>query len=123
VRVSVGEGRLTCHVLDASLGVPAVGVALTLVRLGDGDVREVLVRTRTDGDGRTAAPLLDGDDVVPGRYQLELEVGRYFAGRPGVGATPYLDVVPVRFGVAEGADHVHVAVLVTPWSYTTYRGS
>jgi 2-oxo-4-hydroxy-4-carboxy-5-ureidoimidazoline decarboxylase len=122
VRVSA-ERRLTCHVLDASLGVPAAGVALTLSRVTDADVAEVLVRATTDGDGRTGRPLLDGDAFAPGRYLLEADVGGYFAGRPGLGATPWLDVVPLRFGVADDAGHVHVALLVTPWSYTTYRGS
>jgi 2-oxo-4-hydroxy-4-carboxy-5-ureidoimidazoline decarboxylase len=115
--------RLTCHVLDASLGVPAAGVALSLSRLVDGDVPEVLVRAITDGDGRTGAPLLDGDALAPGRYLLEVDVGSYFAGRPGLGSTTWLDVVPLRFGVGEDPGHVHVALLVTPWSYTTYRGS
>lgn len=107
---------LTCHVLDASAGTPAAGVAYTLRRDG-----EVLATGTTNADGRTDAPLLA--DAAPGRYVLEWEVGPYFADRPDLASTPYLDVVPIAFGVAAEQEHVHVALLVTPWSYTTYRGS
>jgi hydroxyisourate hydrolase len=121
--VTAGDRRLTCHVLDAGLGRPAAGVPITLSRIVDGSALDVLVRTTTNADGRTDEPLLDGAELAPGRYLLELDVGEHFAGRPGLASTPYLDVVPVRFGVAEESGHVHVALLVTPWSYTTYRGS
>jgi 5-hydroxyisourate hydrolase len=95
--------RVTTHVLDTSAGRPAAGVGFTF-----GDATGV-----TDADGRA----LVAADVAPGRYELRFAVGAYF------GDDAWLDVVPVRFGVAAGWDHVHVALLVTPWSYTTYRGS
>ncbi|MCU1486371.1 MAG: uraH [Actinomycetia bacterium] len=104
--------RLTTHVLDVTKGLPAAGVAIELARL---DIPEVLARTTTDADGRTGEPL--ATDLEPGRYVLTYGIGDYF------GTDEYLDVVPIRFGVPSGAEHVHVALLVTPWSYTTYRGS
>ena len=116
------ERGLTCHVLDVTRGAPASGVVVTLSRL-DGASREVLVTTATNADGRTDAPLLSGDDLVPGRYELAFAVGDHFAGTANVGAPRFLDVVPIHFGVAPDVGHVHIALLVTPWSYTTYRGS
>ena len=104
--------RLTTHVLDVTKGLPAAGVAIELTRL---DPPEVLVRTTTNADGRTDEPLATG--LAPGRYVLAFRIGDYF------GTDEYLDVVPIRFGIPSGAEHVHVALLVTPWSYTTYRGS
>jgi 5-hydroxyisourate hydrolase len=125
----MGEARLTTHVLDLTAGRPAAGMALVLSRLGDGGGE--LVRARLNADGRTDGPLLQGDALVPGRYELLWSVGSYFGGSAdteaaigeGPAGAPYLDEVPIRFGVAEGVGHLHVALLVTPWSYTTYRGS
>jgi 5-hydroxyisourate hydrolase len=123
--------RLTTHVLDLTSGRPAAGLAVVLSRL-DGPTAEPVARATTNADGRTDAPLLEGSALVPGRYELAFAVGDWFAAQGG--ATPgstagspeglrYLDVVPVHFGVAPDGDHLHVALLVTPWSYTTYRGS
>lgn len=110
--------RLTLHVLDTTRGLPAAGLAFSLARLGpDGPV--AVASSTTDADGRSHGPVLAGDALVPGTYQLEFDVGAHF----GLSGARYLDVVPVRFGVAPTDDHVHVALLVTPWSYTTYRGS
>ncbi len=114
--------RLTCHVLDATAGRPAAGVAVTLRRLSGADATEVpaevLVETVTDADGRA---LLVADGPGPGRYEVAFAVGDHFGLDP---AERYLDVVPVHIGVPAGDDvHVHVALLATPWSYTTYRGS
>src|ERR1700712_3121737 len=125
----MSEGRLTTHVLDLTTGRPAAGMALVLSRLGDGGGE--LVRTRLDADGRTDGPLLQGAALAPGRYELLWSVGDYFGGPDdgegaigeGAAGAPSLDEVPIRFGVNEGIGHLHVALLVTPWSYTTYRGS
>jgi 5-hydroxyisourate hydrolase len=105
--------RLTTHVLDTAHGRPAAGVAVTLRRDG-----EVVAEAVTNVDGRTDAPLLEGADLVAGVYELTFAVGDYFTGAEG-----FLGDVPVRFTVAAGAGHVHVPLLVSPWSYTTYRGS
>lgn len=106
-------GRITTHVLDTARGCPAAGVAVTLVRDGT-----TLASTRTNADGRTDAPLLEDPPI--GVYELRFAVGAYFA----TGADPaFLDVVPVRFGVADPAAHLHVPLLVSPWAYSTYRGS
>jgi 5-hydroxyisourate hydrolase len=118
-------GRLTTHVLDTANGRPAAGMAVALYRLGPGpDDRALLVRTTTDADGRAPAPLLAGDDLTPGVYELVFAVGPYFAARSAApSGLPFLDRVPVRFGIADPDAHYHVPLLVSPWSYTTYRGS
>ena len=109
------SGRLTTHVLDTARGRPAAGVEIELARL-DGDEREVLGTTTTNDDGRTSAPLLE-DDLAAGEYELTFAVGDYFGG------DGFLDRVPVRFTIADADAHYHVPLLVSPWSYSTYRGS
>jgi hydroxyisourate hydrolase len=104
---------LTTHVLDIARGRPAAGVAITLAR-GD----EVLATAVTNADGRTDAPLIDR--LEKGTYELRFAVGDYFAAG---GEPPFLDVVPVRFGVSDPAAHHHVPLLVAPGGYSTYRGS
>jgi 5-hydroxyisourate hydrolase len=117
-------GRLTTHVLDVALGRPAAGVAIELVRLtGDGG-EECLARAVTNADGRTGAPLLEGDALLAGTYELRFAAGDYLrAAGHAVGDPPFLDVVPVRFAIAAPDEHHHVPLLVSPWSYSTYRGS
>lgn len=115
------EPRLTLHVLDTTHGRPAVGVAVTVARLTEDGPVEV-AELVTDDDGRSPGPVLAGDALVPGTYQLEFAVGPYF-DPSGTAPHRYLDLVPVRVGIAATDVHVHVALLVTPWSYTTYRGS
>jgi 5-hydroxyisourate hydrolase len=116
-------GRLTTHILDTANGRPAAGVRIELFRL-DGDGREPLASVTTNHDGRTDQPLLAGDAFRPGRYELVFHIGAYFAG---AGAEqpdpPFLDTVPLRFGIADAAAHYHVPLLASPWSYSTYRGS
>lgn len=116
-------GKLTTHVLDTHDGVPAAGLHLELLREEDGAIVSIMVAT-TNADGRTDAPLLEGAALVVGRYELRFHVGAYFALR-GVALPepPFLDVVPVRFGVADADSHYHVPLLVSPWAYSTYRGS
>ena len=108
-------GRLTTHVLDTACGRPAAGVRYELFAL-DG-ARRLVAEGRTNADGRADAPLLEGAALVEGRYELLFRVGDYF------GQAPFLDEVPVRFTVADASQHYHVPLLVSPWSYTTYRGS
>ncbi len=116
------SGRLTTHVLDTARGRPAVGVPVSLWRI-DGERRRLLAEVVTNGDGRTDEPLLAGDAFVAGPYELVFEVGSYFAAAGGGADPPFLDRVPVRFGVADPAAHYHVPLLVSPWAYSTYRGS
>jgi 5-hydroxyisourate hydrolase len=122
--VSADPRRLTCHVLDVTVGRPAAGLAVRLERL-DGPDAGPVGSVRTNADGRTDEPLLAGDAMVPGRYELTFAVGDHFATTLGAAdpAGRYLDDVPVRFRIGPGAAHLHVALLVTPFSYSTYRGS
>jgi 2-oxo-4-hydroxy-4-carboxy-5-ureidoimidazoline decarboxylase len=118
------SGRLSTHILDTHDGRPAEGVALTLCELGDDGSRRLLVKTVTDHDGRTGAPLIGGGPVPIGRYELRFEIGAYYASRNVPAADPpFLQSVPVEFSVAEPEGHYHVPLLVTPWSFSTYRGS
>jgi 5-hydroxyisourate hydrolase len=115
-------GRLTTHVLDTLHGRPAAGVAIRLFAL-DG-ARRMLVETVTNADGRTDAPLLPPERFATGGYELEFAIGAYFEMHGVPGGTPrFLDVVPIRFALAEPDGHYHVPLLATPWSYSTYRGS
>jgi len=116
-------GRLTTHVLDIAHGTPGAGMALTLYRRS-GDRFEPLRSATTGADGRVAAPLLEGEALSPGRYRLVFAAGAYFRSR-GVALPepPFLDEIVVEFGVADAAAHYHVPLLVSPWSYSIYRGS
>jgi hydroxyisourate hydrolase len=115
-------GRLTTHVLDTARGRPAAGVAIELLRHTPGRAApEAVTRARTNADGRTDEPLLGPGELRPGRYELVFDVGAYF-GAQGDGE-PFLDLVPVRFGVADADASYHVPLLVSPWAYSTYRGS
>lgn len=114
-------GRLTTHVLDTARGIPAAGVLIE-VRRG---VR-LLKTDRTNQDGRTDEPLLSGEELEAGSYELVFHVGDYFAPAEGEGArggVPFLDQVPVCFGIADATANYHVPLLVSPWAYSTYRGS
>lgn len=114
---------LTTHVLDTTHGCPAKGIALRLYRCGDGG-DELLKETATNDDGRCDAPLLDGDEMQPGTYRLEFEVAAYYADKGIKPAEPaFLDTVPIRFGIADTSAHYHVPLLVSPYGYSTYRGS
>ena len=117
------SGRLTTHVLDTASGQPGAGLVVELFRV-EGEARRLLVRLTTNDDGRTPAPLLAGSDLVRGTYELVFDVGGYFRAR-GVALTEpaFLDRVPVRFGIADAARHYHVPLLVSPYGYSTYRGS
>jgi 2-oxo-4-hydroxy-4-carboxy-5-ureidoimidazoline decarboxylase len=117
----VTDGWLSTHVLDTMNGKPASGVGLALFEVG-ASARALIVQTTTNMDGRTDQPLLSGGPLRIGTYELQFSVGAYFAARAGADP-PYLDLVPVRFSIADAESHYHVPLLVTPWSYSTYRGS
>jgi len=114
-------GRITTHVLDTAAGRPAAGLKVILARLDGGP--KVVAETLTNADGRCDRPLLEGTAFAVGQYELTFHVGDYFR-RTGAKLPdpPFLDVVPLRFGVSEDA-HYHVPLLVSPFAYSTYRGS
>ena len=115
---------LTTHVLDTARGRPAAGMALELARLDENGGSQVLKSVHTNADGRTDEPLLSEGESVRGVYEIVFEVGEYFAGRPEAGdGLPFLDRVPLRFGISDPSAHYHVPLLASPWSYSTYRGS
>ena len=114
-------GRLTTHVLDTSKGGPAAGVVIRLFSLGE--ARHQVAAARTDADGRTEQPLLDGDGVRTGTYELEFDIGDYFREQKAAVDDPaFLDTVVIRFSIRSD-EHYHVPLLCSPWSYSTYRGS
>jgi 5-hydroxyisourate hydrolase len=117
------SGRLTTHVLDTMSGEPGAGLAIELFRL-EGQQRLRLAGITTNHDGRAPAPVLQGAELQPGEYELVFHVGDYFRGRGVPLPEPaFLDRVPVRFGVADPARHYHVPLLISPFGYSTYRGS
>ncbi len=114
---------LTTHVLDLAHGRPAAGVTVVLHRRHDGGLAEI-VKTQTNGDGRAPRPLLAENAMASGRYQLDFHVGDYFRGLGVELPEPaFLDVVPIAFGIADAASHYHVPLLISPYGYSTYRGS
>jgi 2-oxo-4-hydroxy-4-carboxy-5-ureidoimidazoline decarboxylase len=118
------HGKLSTHVLDTHSGKPAAGIAIELTELSELGAGRVVARTITNADGRTDQPLIGGRPVPIGRYELTFCVGKYFAeGGVAMSDPPFLDQIPLRFSVSEPEGHLHVPLLVTPWSYATYRGS
>lgn len=118
------HGRLSTHVLDTHGGLPGAAVPIELWELSrDGDAR-LLLRTVTNQDGRTDKPLIAERPVPIGTYELRFAIADYFKNRGmALAEPPFLDLVPIRFSVAEPEAHYHVPLLMTPWSYSTYRGS
>jgi hydroxyisourate hydrolase len=112
---------LTTHVLDTVNGRPAAGVEIELFELSGDGTRLRIVHARTNADGRTDVALIPVAQARAGRFELEFHIGDYFRGL-GV-ASPFLDVVPIRFVITDASAHYHVPLVATPWSYSTYRGS
>ncbi len=118
----MAEGFLTTHVLDTARGVPAAGMHIELFRLGE--TREFVHAMVTNADGRTDAPMLPAAEFSAGVYELVFHVGDYLDATGAAPESPrFLDVVPVRFGVSDAGAHYHVPLLVSPFGYSTYRGS
>ena len=115
--------RLSTHILDTHSGMPAEGVKIELFSLAHG-AEQLIKSAITNADGRTDAPLLSGEDYKPGVYELRFHMGDYFRAR-GVALPdpPFVDVAPIRFGMADADGHYHVPLLASPWAYSTYRGS
>jgi len=117
-------GRLSTHVLDIQAGRPAPGVVIDLLRIAPDGSAVPVKATRTNADGRTDAPLLTGDEMTTGVYEIRFHAGDYFRGAGQALPEPaFVDVVPIRFGIADATGHYHVPLLVSPWAFSTYRGS
>ena len=120
-------GLLTTHVLDTARGCPAWGVSIELWRYNaqDHTERSLLKTVTTNTDGRTNEALLANDELTTGIYELVFIVGKYFGEHGGADHTqlPFLNRIPVRFGIADASAHYHIPLLVSPWAYSTYRGS
>ncbi|RXZ45477.1 hydroxyisourate hydrolase [Crenobacter cavernae] len=116
-------GKLTTHVLDTMHGKPASDVAIKVFRV-ENEVRTQVAASETNSDGRVTQPLLEGDALTAGVYEIQFHVGEYFA-RKGVNLPEprFVDVVVLRFGISTPSEHYHVPLVVTPWTYSTYRGS
>jgi 5-hydroxyisourate hydrolase len=116
-------GKLSTHVLDTAQGKPGAGVKVELYLLEEGQ-RTLIRQESTNADGRCNAPLLEGDALRAGQYELVFAAGDYFAAQGVALPTPrFIDRVTIAFGVADPAQNYHVPLVVTPWSYSTYRGS
>jgi 5-hydroxyisourate hydrolase len=115
-------GRLTTHVLDTALGKPAAGVTIELWRIdGEGGL---IGRFVTNADGRVDQPLLSGDAMVSGDYELRFSAGDYLrVTTPGLKEPLFLNIIPIRFGVSDADAHYHVPLLISPFAFSTYRGS
>ncbi len=116
-------GYLTTHVLDTMSGLPASNMMIELF-LMEGEKRASLYSTKTNSDGRCDGPILSGTEFKTGNYELRFHVGDYLKEN-GVKITdpPFLDIVPIRFGISDTSSHYHVPLLVSPYSFSTYRGS
>ncbi len=116
-------GRLTTHVLDTSAGLPGRGIFVSLTRLR-GEARDMVAEAVTNADGRCDKPLLEGESFQPGVYEISFAAGDYFAARGVMLPEPkFLDVVVIRFGISAAGQHYHVPLLISPFGYSTYRGS
>lgn len=121
--IAMAQGFLTTHVLDTSQGRPAAGLSITLYRLV-GETREVLAEQITNADGRTDQPMLPQDSFAKGTYELVFRAGAYLDAQGTKPEDPrFLDIIPIRFGVSDDNAHYHVPLLLSPFGYSTYRGS
>ncbi len=119
MNAATSAGRITTHVLDTAAGKPAAGLKIDFYRL-DGTARELIKSVATNEDGRCDEPLLAGDAMTAGVFELVFHVGDYLGRAEDIS---FLDQVPVRFGIADRSAHNHVPLLVSPFGYSTYRGS
>jgi 5-hydroxyisourate hydrolase len=116
-------GRLTTHVLDTALGKPAEGLQIDLYRL-EGEKRQLIHTVQTNSDGRVDGPLAEGQGLTAGTYELVFHAGDYLRAAGVALAEPaFLDLIPLRFGIADPQSHYHVPLLLSPYGYSTYRGS
>ena len=116
-------GRLTTHILDTANGRPAAGVKIDLYAVDRDGSLAALTSAITNSDGRCDKAILEGSNFETGTYELRFYVGAYFDGLSGSEGPAFLDVVPVRFGISDANEHYHVPLLISPFGYSTYRGS
>lgn len=122
--MSAQAGHVTTHVLDAARGCPAAGMAIDLFEIADGGTRCLVRSVTTNHDGRTDAPVIPKGELRAGTFELVFHAGDYLAGAGLADESPrFLDLIPIRFGIADVAAHYHVPLLLAPYSYSTYRGS
>lgn len=116
------QGFLTTHILDTARGCPAENVKIELYRV-EGDHRTLITTMVTNDDGRTNSPIIPKGELSVGTYELVFMIGDYFKGHAPKSDHPFIDVVPVRFGIDDATSHYHVPLLASPFSFSTYRGS
>ena len=117
-----GIGFLTTHILDTAKGCPAKGVRIDVYRL-HGDERKLIKTAISNEDGRTDEPIIAKGRMEVGTYEVVFAIGDYFSGAMNSEAVPFIDIVPIRFGISDADQHYHVPLLASPYSYSTYRGS
>lgn len=119
----MAEGKLTTHVLDTASGVPAAGLTIALYKI-NGAHQALLKTVVTNHDGRIDGPILEGGEFQIGVYELHFHAGDYLRAMGADIPDPaFLDLVPIRFGIADAGSHYHVPLLLSPFGYSTYRGS
>ena len=114
--------KLTTHVLDVYSGKPGKGISVELYFIKNSEKKKI-TSVKLNDDGRANSPLVEGENFVKGKYELVFYIGDYFKGISIVNDVPFLDDVVIRFGISDPSEHYHVPLLVSPWSYSTYRGS
>ena len=120
--MSEGSGFLTTHILDTAKGCPAKGVRIEVYRL-NGDERKLIKTDISNHDGRTDEPILAKGEIEVGTYELVFAIGEYFSSVKNSKCVPFINIVPIRFGISDADKHYHVPLLASPYSYSTYRGS
>ena len=114
--------KLTTHVLDVYSGKPGKGISVDLYYINNSE-RKKITSVKLNNDGRADSPLVEGENFIKGKYELIFNIGDYFKNISSVKDIPFLDDVVIRFGISNPSEHYHVPLLVSPWSYSTYRGS
>ena len=114
--------KLTTHVLDVYSGKPGKGISVELYYISNSE-RKKITSVKLNNDGRADSPLVQGENFIKGKYELIFYIGDYFKNISEAKDVPFLDDVVIRFGISNSSEHYHVPLLVSPWSYSTYRGS
>ena len=116
------KGFLTTHVLDTALGCPAAKISVSVSRIGESEI-QLIATDKTNDDGRLTKPILSGEEFSRGKYELVFNVGEYFENLIQQDSLPFFDLIPIRFNIWNEDEHYHVPLLLSPYGYSTYRGS